>query len=72
MSWRELRRRWREERKRHYPTEKRITEKEEAKKQKESDDLASLQTVDWNDFVVVETITFDEDMGVGVARVCEA
>ena len=32
MSWRELRRRWREERKRHYPTEKRITEKEEAKK----------------------------------------
>ena len=32
MSWRELRRRWREERKRHYPTEKRIPEKEEAKK----------------------------------------
>lgn len=27
-----MRRRWREERKRHYPTEKRITEKEEAKK----------------------------------------
>ena len=47
-------------------------QQEEAKKQKESDDLASLQTVDWNDFVVVETITFDEDMGVGVARVCEA
>ena len=36
--------------------------------EKENDDLASLQTVDWNDFVVVETITFDEDMGVGAGR----
>lgn len=43
-------------------------QQEEAKKEKENDDLASLQTVDWNDFVVVETITFDEDMGVGAGR----
>lgn len=43
-------------------------QQEEAKKEKENDNLASLQTVDWNDFVVVETITFDEDMGVGAGR----
>lgn len=36
-------------------------QEEARKKESESSNDFAIQTVDWNDFVVVETITFDEE-----------
>lgn len=44
---------------------------EEARKKQQqavNDDAVAMQTIDWGDFAVVETITFDEDNAVGVRR----
>ena len=42
---------------------------EEARKKQQqavNDDAVAMQTIDWGDFAVVETITFDEDNAVGL------
>ena len=33
-----------------------------------NDDAVAMQTIDWGDFAVVETITFDEDNAVGLPK----
>jgi singapore isolate B (sub-type 7) whole genome shotgun sequence assembly, scaffold_2 len=44
---------------------------EEARKKQQqavNDDAVAMQTIDWGDFAVVETITFDEDNAVGLPK----